>query len=38
LNRERFAAHNARILHHAAERQRELDAKKALAARRLGMP
>jgi electron transport complex protein RnfB len=38
LNRERFAAHNARILHRAAERQRELDAKKALAARRLGLP
>jgi len=33
LNRERFAAHGARLQHHAAERQRELDAKKAAASR-----
>jgi Na+-translocating ferredoxin:NAD+ oxidoreductase subunit B len=34
LNRERFAAHTARLAHLAAERQRELEAKKAAAARR----
>jgi hypothetical protein len=34
LNRERFAAHTARLLSRAAERQRELDAKKAGAPRR----
>ena len=34
LNRERFAAHTARLSHRAAERQRELEAKKAAAARR----
>jgi Na+-translocating ferredoxin:NAD+ oxidoreductase subunit B len=34
LNRERFAAHTARLLSRAAERQRELDAKKAGALRR----
>jgi Na+-translocating ferredoxin:NAD+ oxidoreductase subunit B len=34
LNRERFAAHTARVTNRAAERQRELDAKKAAAARR----
>ena len=34
LNRERFAAHTARLTNRAAERQRELDAKKAAAARR----
>jgi hypothetical protein len=34
LNRERFAAHTARLLNRAAERQRELDAKKAGALRR----
>jgi hypothetical protein len=34
LNRERFAAHTARFLNRAAERQRELDAKKAGAQRR----
>lgn len=34
LNRERFQAHGLRIANHAAERQRQLDAKKALAARR----
>jgi hypothetical protein len=33
LNRERFAAHSARLLNRAAERQRELDAKKATARR-----
>jgi Na+-translocating ferredoxin:NAD+ oxidoreductase subunit B len=37
LNRERFAAHSARLLNRAAERQRELDAKKATA-RRQAMP
>jgi len=34
LNRERFAAHTARLLNRTAERQRELDAKKAAAPRR----
>ena len=38
LSRERFAAHNSRILNRAAERQRQLDAKKAIAARRQAMP
>jgi electron transport complex protein RnfB len=39
LNRERFAAHTARLAHRAAERQRELEAKKAAAARRpAGVP
>ncbi|MGO9931475.1 MAG: RnfABCDGE type electron transport complex subunit B [Steroidobacteraceae bacterium] len=38
LNRERFAAHNSRLSNRAAERQRELDAKKAAAARRRAMP
>jgi Na+-translocating ferredoxin:NAD+ oxidoreductase subunit B len=38
LNRERFAAHNARMAGRAAERQRELNAKKASAARRQAMP
>jgi len=38
MNRERFAVHNSRILNRAAERQRELDAKKAVAARRKTMP
>ena len=38
LNRERFAAHNSRILNRAVERQRELDAKKAVAARRKMLP
>ena len=33
LNRERFAAHTARVTNRAAARQRELDAKKAAAAR-----
>src|ERR1700730_652396 len=34
LNRVRFDAHSARLLTRAAERQRELDAKKAAAPRR----
>jgi Na+-translocating ferredoxin:NAD+ oxidoreductase subunit B len=34
LNRERYDQHNQRVLEHAAQRQRELDAKKQLAARR----
>jgi len=33
LNRERFAAHGARMQNRAADRQRELDAKKAAAPR-----
>jgi electron transport complex protein RnfB len=32
-NRERFDAHTMRLLNRAAERQRELDAKKATAPR-----
>ena len=38
LNRQRFAAHSARLLNLAVERQRELDAKKAVAVRRERMP
>jgi electron transport complex protein RnfB len=38
LNRDRYAAHTARLANQAAERQRQLDAKKATAARRLGLP
>jgi electron transport complex protein RnfB len=38
MNRERFAAHSARLLNRADERQRQLDAKKATAARRQAMP
>jgi Na+-translocating ferredoxin:NAD+ oxidoreductase subunit B len=38
LNRARFEAHGARLLHRAAERQRELDIKKAAAPRRAGEP
>ncbi len=38
LNRRRYAAHSARLLDQAAERQRQLDAKKALVARRTGTP
>ncbi|HXA35793.1 MAG TPA: RnfABCDGE type electron transport complex subunit B [Steroidobacteraceae bacterium] len=34
LNRKRFDAHTARLLNRAAERQREIDAKKAAALRR----
>jgi electron transport complex protein RnfB len=37
LNRARFEAHSARILNQATERRRELDAKKAMAARRSGV-
>ena len=38
LNRERYAAHAARLSGQAAERQRQLDAKKASAARGLRLP
>jgi Na+-translocating ferredoxin:NAD+ oxidoreductase subunit B len=38
LNRARFDAHGARLLHRAGERQRELDAKKAAAPRRAAGP
>jgi electron transport complex protein RnfB len=38
LNRERYAAHTARLANQAAERQRQLDAKKATAARRSSAP
>jgi Na+-translocating ferredoxin:NAD+ oxidoreductase subunit B len=38
LNRERYAAHTRRLLNQSAERQRQLDAKKAIAARRPGTP
>jgi electron transport complex protein RnfB len=38
LNRMRFDAHGARLLNRAAERQRELDAKKAAASRRTVEP
>jgi electron transport complex protein RnfB len=38
LNRARYAAHTSRLLNQAAERQQQLDAKKAIAARRLGAP
>ena len=38
LNRERYAAHTGRLAAQAAERQRQLDAKKAGAARRLSLP
>jgi electron transport complex protein RnfB len=38
LNRARFEAHSSRILNQAAERRRELDAKKAMAARRSSLP
>jgi electron transport complex protein RnfB len=38
LNRRRFEAHGARLLTRAAERQRELDAKKAAAPRRAAGP
>jgi Na+-translocating ferredoxin:NAD+ oxidoreductase subunit B len=36
LNRQRFAAHTTRLKSHAAERQKELEAKKAFAPRRSG--
>ncbi|HEX3397023.1 MAG TPA: RnfABCDGE type electron transport complex subunit B [Steroidobacteraceae bacterium] len=38
LNRERFTAHTARLANQAAERQRQLDAKKATVTRRLSVP
>jgi Na+-translocating ferredoxin:NAD+ oxidoreductase subunit B len=38
LNRERFEAHTARLSSQAAERLRELEAKKALAAHRSSAP
>jgi len=38
LNRVRFEAHAARLLNRAAERQRELDVKKAAASRRAAEP
>jgi electron transport complex protein RnfB len=38
LNRMRFEAHAARLKNQAAERQRELDAKKAAASRRTADP
>jgi len=38
LNRARFEAHAARLLNRAAERQRELDAKKAAASRPAAEP
>jgi electron transport complex protein RnfB len=38
LNRARFEGHGARLLNRAAERQRELDAKKAAASRRAAGP
>jgi H+/Na+-translocating ferredoxin:NAD+ oxidoreductase subunit B len=38
LNKERYAAHTDRLASQAAERQRQLDAKKATAARRLSVP
>jgi hypothetical protein len=38
LNRERYAAHTSRLLNLAAERQQQLAAKKAIAARHQGEP
>jgi Na+-translocating ferredoxin:NAD+ oxidoreductase subunit B len=38
LNKERYAAHTGRLAVQAAERQRQLDAKKATAARRPALP
>jgi Na+-translocating ferredoxin:NAD+ oxidoreductase subunit B len=38
INRERFAVHSSRLLNQTIERQQELDAKKAAAARRQAMP
>jgi electron transport complex protein RnfB len=38
LNRERFAAHVSRLENQAADRRRQLDAKKATAARRTALP
>jgi electron transport complex protein RnfB len=38
LNRRRYDAHSARLANQAAERQRQLDAKKAVVARRASAP
>jgi electron transport complex protein RnfB len=38
LNKERYAAHTDRLAAQASERQRQLDAKKAAAARRPALP
>jgi Na+-translocating ferredoxin:NAD+ oxidoreductase subunit B len=38
VNRQRFQAHNTRLSNQAEQRQRELDAKKALAAGRSSVP
>jgi electron transport complex protein RnfB len=38
LNKQRYAAHTGRLAAQAAERQRQLDAKKATAARRPALP
>jgi electron transport complex protein RnfB len=38
LNRERYAAHALRLLNQEAERLQQLDAKKAMALRRLDKP
>jgi hypothetical protein len=38
LNKERYAAHTGRLATQATERQRQLDAKKATAARRSSLP
>ena len=38
LNKERYAAHTDRLATQVAERQRQLDAKKATAARRSALP
>jgi hypothetical protein len=38
LNKERYAAHTGRLATQASERQRQLDAKKAAAARRPALP
>ena len=38
LNRQRYVAHSARLSSQAAERQRQLDAKKAGAVRRASLP
>jgi Na+-translocating ferredoxin:NAD+ oxidoreductase subunit B len=38
LNKERYTAHRERLAAQAAERQRQLDAKKATAARRFSVP
>ena len=38
VNRERYAAHTARLTSQAAERQQQLDAKKATATPRAAPP